>query len=145
MIIGIGSDLVDIGRIEKILEDHGQRFIQRCFSVEEIQKAEQGREKGTVIDIYAKRWAAKEACAKALGTGIDEGVFLKDISVINDEKGRPSLILTGGAQKQLDRLLPSGMKAIIHLTLTDEPPMAQAFVIIEAVAKESFSGKERGD
>lgn len=133
MIIGTGSDLIDINRIEKVLEDHDKRFIERCFTKAEIEKAEQRRPAGTHIDTYAKRFAAKEAMAKALGTGIAHDVYLKDIGVINDENGRPSIELTGGAKVQLDSITPSGMRATIHLTLTDEPPLAQAYVIIEAI------------
>jgi holo-[acyl-carrier protein] synthase len=133
MIIGTGSDLIDIDRIEKTLARHGQRFIDRCFTPVEIAKAERRRGAGTHIATYAKRFAAKEACSKALGTGFADGVYFKDIGVVNDPSGRPTLHLTGGAQDRLMAMIPPGMKAVIHLTLTDEPPLAQAYVIIEAV------------
>lgn len=133
MIIGTGSDLIDIRRIEKSLERFGDRFINRCFSPEEIAKAERRRAAGTHIATYAKRFAAKEACSKALGTGFNHGVYMKDIAVINDANGKPTLRLTNGAKARLDALTPKGTQAHIHLTLTDEPPMAQAMVIIEAI------------
>ena len=133
MIIGTGSDLIDIRRVEKTLARFGERFIQRCFTPEEIAKAERRREAGTHIATYAKRFAAKEACSKALGTGFSNGVFMKDIGVINDPLGRPALKLTGGALKRLQSLTPAGTKAVLHVTLTDEPPLASVSVIIEAV------------
>ncbi len=133
MIIGMGSDLIDIRRIEKTLERFGQRFIERCFAEEEIAKAERRREAGTHIATYAKRFAAKEACSKALGTGFNHGVFMKDIAVINDHNGKPTLRLTGGAKVRLDQLTPAGKTAVIHVTLTDEPPMGMANVVIEAL------------
>jgi holo-[acyl-carrier protein] synthase len=133
MIIGMGSDLIDIRRIEKTLARFGDRFIHRCFTPAEIAKAERRRAAGTHIATYAKRFAAKEAGAKALGTGFSGGVFMKDISVINDASGKPTLVLTGGALKRLGALTPPGQKIIIHLTLTDEPPLAQAHVVIECV------------
>ena len=133
MIIGIGNDLINIDRIAEILEQHDDRFIKRCFTDAEIEKAESRRETGTHIEAYAKRFAAKEACAKALGTGIRDGIYLRDIGVITDEHGRPSLVLTDGALKQLEKMTPDGKKASIHLSLTDEPPMAQAFVVIEVI------------
>ncbi len=133
MIIGTGSDLIDIRRIEKTLERFGERFIQRCFSEVEIRKAERRRAAGTHIATYAKRFAAKEACSKALGTGFSNGVYMKDISVENDAWGRPSLVLTNGAAERLRRMTPAGKTAQIHLTLTDEPPLAQASVLIEAL------------
>ena len=133
MILGTGSDLIDIRRVEKVIERHGDRFIKRCFTASEIAKAERRREAGTHIATYAKRFAAKEACAKALGTGFSKGVYMKDIGVVNDPDGRPTLALTGGALKRLQTITPQGQKAIIHLTLTDEPPLAKAAVIIESV------------
>lgn len=129
----MGSDLIDIRRVEKTLARFGNRFINRCFAPEEIAKAEKRRAAGTHIATYAKRFAAKEACSKALGTGFNHGVFMKDIAVINDPNGKPTLRLTGGALAYLDRLVPAGKTAQIHLTLTDEPPLAQAMVVIEAV------------
>jgi holo-[acyl-carrier protein] synthase len=133
MIIGTGSDLIDIRRVEKVLERHGERFIRRCFTPEEIAKAERRRAAGTHIATYAKRFAAKEACAKALGTGFNRGVFMKDIGVVNAPGGQPALVLTGGARARLEALVPAGRQAALHLTLTDEPPLAKAFVIIEAL------------
>jgi holo-[acyl-carrier protein] synthase len=133
MIIGTGSDLIDIRRVEKTLARHGARFIKRCFTEEEIAKAERRRAAGTHIATYAKRFAAKEACSKALGTGFNHGVFMKDIGVVNAPGGKPALALTGGALKRLNEMTPPGKTPIIHLTLTDEPPMAQAFVMIEAI------------
>ena len=133
MIIGTGSDLIDIRRIEKTLERFGERFIKRCFSEVEIAKAERRRGAGTHIATYAKRFAAKEACSKALGTGFSNGVYMKDISVENDVWGRPTLKLSHGAAARLASMTPSGKKAEIHLTLTDEPPLAQASVVIEAL------------
>lgn len=133
MIIGTGSDLLDITRMEKTLARFGARFIKRCFTDVERAKAESRRGGGTHVATYAKRFAAKEACSKALGTGFSHGVFMKDIGVVNDYAGKPTLQLTGGALKRLQSLTPAGKTAVIHLTLTDEPPMAKAFVIIEAV------------
>lgn len=133
MIIGTGSDLIDIRRIEKTLQRFGDRFIQRCFSEVEIKKAERRRAAGTHIATYAKRFAAKEACSKALGTGFSNGVYMKDISVENDMWGRPTLKLSHGAAARLAAMTPAGKKATIHLTLTDEPPLAQAAVVIEAL------------
>lgn len=133
MIIGTGTDLIDIRRIEKTLTRFGERFIRRCFTPQEIAKAERRRAAGTHIATYAKRFAAKEAASKALGTGFNQGVFMKDIGVINDASGRPTLILSGGAAARLASMLPQGTKAAIHLSLTDEPPIAKASVIIEAL------------
>ncbi len=131
MIIGIGSDLIDMRRIEKTLLRFGNRFIQRCFATEEVEKAERRRSAGTHIATYAKRFAAKEACSKALGTGFAQGVYMRDIVVVNDAAGKPSLRLDGGAKRRLHQMIPEGKKANIHLTLTDEPPLALAQVIIE--------------
>ena len=133
MIIGTGSDLIDIRRIEKTLERFGERFITRCFSPEEIKKAERRRAAGTHIATYAKRFAAKEACSKALGTGFNMGVYMRDIAVTNDAAGKPFLRLTNGALARLQALTPQGTTAYIHLTLTDEPPLAEAYVIIECL------------
>jgi holo-[acyl-carrier protein] synthase len=130
MILGIGSDLIDIRRIEKSLERHGERFIERIFT--EVEKARAENRAGRVAS-YAKRFAAKEACSKALGSGISEGVFWRDMGVVNLPSGRPTMHLTGGAAEKLERLTPPDYRAVIHLTITDEFPMAQAFVIIEAV------------
>ena len=130
MIIGIGSDLIDIRRIEKSLERHGERFVERIFT-----EVEQARAEGRAgrVACYAKRFAAKEACSKALGSGISEGVFWRDMGVVNLPSGRPTMHLTGGAAEKLERLTPPDHRAVIHLTITDEFPMAQAFVIIEAI------------
>jgi holo-[acyl-carrier protein] synthase len=129
MIIGIGSDLCDIGRIEQTLERFGQRFVTRVFTPVEQEKSDR---RATRAASYAKRFAAKEACAKALGTGFSRGVFMRDMGVVNLASGAPTLALTGGAHARLEALTPSGHVAVIHLTLTDDPPMAQAFVVIEA-------------
>ena len=130
MILGIGSDLIDIRRIEKSLERHGERFVARIFT--EVEQARAENRAGRVAS-YAKRFAAKEACSKALGSGIAEGVFWRDMGVVNLPSGRPTMHLTGGAAEKLERLTPPDHRAVIHLTITDEFPMAQAFVIIEAV------------
>lgn len=133
MIVGVGSDLIDIRRIEKTLAKFGDRFIHRCFSPDEIAKAERRRAAGTHIATYTKRFAAKEACAKALGTGFAQGVYMRDIAVVNDAAGKPILHLSGGAKRRLEQMIPAGKQVNILLTLTDEPPIAQAQVIIEAV------------
>lgn len=133
MIIGIGNDLVDTNRIEKVWNRHGARFEQRCFTEHERKKAHRRQISGGHIGVLAKRFAAKEACAKALGTGFAMGVSIKDIAVVEDETGRPFLELSGGARQRLYSLIPDGMKPTLHLSLSDEPPMAQAFVIIEAI------------
>jgi len=130
MIIGIGNDLIDIRRVEKVLERHGERFIERIFTPIEIRKSERRRMRAAS---YAKRFAAKEACAKALGTGMSNGVFWRDMGVVNLPSGKPTMALTGGAAKRLARLVPAGYRGAIHLTITDEFPLAQAYVIIEAV------------
>ena len=130
MIIGIGSDLIDIRRIEKSIERHGDRFIERIFT--EIEQAASNRRKQSAAT-YAKRFAAKEACAKALGCGIAQGVFWRDMGVVNLPGGKPTMHLTGGAAARLEQMLPPGRRAVIHLTITDEFPMAQAYVIIEAL------------
>ena len=132
MIIGFGSDLTDIRRIEKTLARFGERFIKRVFTAEEIRKAEA---RANRVETYAKRFAAKEACAKALGTGLRAGVFWRDMGVVNLPGGKPTMALTGGAAQRLADLTPEGHVASIHLTITDDFPMAQAIVIIEAQAK----------
>lgn len=131
-IIGLGNDLTDIRRIEKSIDRFSGRFIKRCFTDGEIEYAEG---KGNRAANFAKRFAAKEACSKALGTGFAKGVFWKDMEVINDEFGKPSLKLTGGALKRLGHLTPEGMRAQIDLSLTDEYPMAQAIVILTALGE----------
>lgn len=130
MIIGIGSDLIDIRRIEKTLERHGERFTTRCFT--EIERAKSDRRAMRAAS-YAKRFAAKEACSKALGTGLSKGVFWRDMGVVNLPGGKPTMKLTGGAAERLDAMTPAGMTCAIHLTITDDYPLAQAFVIIEAL------------
>jgi holo-[acyl-carrier protein] synthase len=130
MILGLGSDLVDIRRIEKVLARHGDRFIQRIFTPVEVAKAER---RATRIDTYAKRFAAKEACSKALGTGFRNGVFFRDMGVVNLPSGRPTMKLTGGALDRLKEITPQGYEARIDISLTDEYPLAQAIVIISAV------------
>ena len=130
MILGIGSDLVDIKRIESSLERFGDRFVRRVFTEIE-QKRSEGRAERAAS--YAKRFAAKEACSKALGTGLRRGVFWRDMGVVNLRGGKPSLALTGGAAARLAEITPAGMTAQIDLTITDEYPLAQAFVIISAI------------
>ena len=130
MIIGLGSDLIDIRRLEKTLERFGQKFIDRVFTDVEQMKSERRAER---VASYAKRFAAKEACSKALGTGLNHGVFWRDMGVVNLPTGKPTLVLTGGAAERLKSLLPPGTKAQIDLTITDEFPQAQAIVIITAV------------
>jgi holo-[acyl-carrier protein] synthase len=132
MIIGVGSDLVDVRRIERVIERHGDRFITRIFTETERAKAER---RVTRIETYAKRFAAKEACAKALGTGFRAGVFWRDLGVVNLSSGRPTMELTGGALERLRAITPPDHEARIDLTITDEGPMAQALVIISAVPK----------
>ena len=130
MIIGIGTDLCDIDRIAGSLERFGERFVRRCFTDTERRRSD-GRA-GRAAS-YAKRFAAKEACAKALGTGISEGVAWRDMGVVNLPSGKPTMALTGGAAARLAALMPPGHEPQIHLAITDEHPMAQAFVVIEAV------------
>ncbi len=129
MIIGLGSDLIDIRRVEQTLARFGDRFTQRCFTDIERSKSDRRRARA---ESYAKRYAAKEACAKALGTGFRSGVFWRDIGVVNHPSGKPTIALTGGAAAQLARITPAGMVAEIEVSLTDEPPLAQAIVIITA-------------
>jgi holo-[acyl-carrier protein] synthase len=132
MILGIGSDLVDVRRIERVIERHGDRFLDRIFTATERARAERRAQR---IETYAKRFAAKEACAKALGTGLRAGVFWRDMGVINLKSGRPTMMLTGGALARLDAITPAGHLARIDVSITDEGPMAQAFVIISAVRR----------
>jgi holo-[acyl-carrier protein] synthase len=131
MIIGIGSDITDVRRIAKVLDRHGERFIDRIFTPIERAKAEKRRNR---VETCAKRFAAKEACAKALGTGLRAGVWWRDMGVVNLPSGRPTLELTGGARRRLDAITPAGYEARIDLTITDEGPMAHAFVVISANA-----------
>lgn len=130
MIIGLGSDLCNIERIQASLDRFGARFEQRVFT--EIERAKAARRPYTMAGTYAKRFAAKEAYSKAVGTGFRRGVFMRDIGVVNAPSGAPTLALTGGARKRLEELTPTGHEIIIHLTLTDDHPWAQAFVILEA-------------
>ena len=129
MIIGIGSDIVDIRRIEQTIARFGERFLERIYTAAERRKADS---RTAAAATYAKRFAAKEACAKALGTGFRNGVFFRDLGVVNLPGGKPTLALTGGAAQRLAEITPAGMTAQIDLTLTDEYPLAQAFVIISA-------------
>jgi holo-[acyl-carrier protein] synthase len=129
MIIGIGSDIVDIRRIEAAIEKHGERFLKRIYT--DVERARSDGKLGR-IPSYAKRFAAKEACSKALGTGMNRGVAWRNMGVVNRRGGAPTMELTGGALTRLQQLLPAGHEAFIHLTITDEPPYAQAYVIIEA-------------
>jgi holo-[acyl-carrier protein] synthase len=132
MILGLGSDSIDIRRIERSIERYGERFLNRIFTETERAKAERRRNR---VETYAKRFAAKEACSKALGTGIRQGVWWRDMGVVNLPSGRPTMQLTGGALKRLEALTPPGHAAQIDLTITDDGPMAQAIVIISAVPK----------
>jgi len=133
MILGTGIDLLDVRRIEKLMDQFGERFETRYFTAQEIKTASLREKAGTKIMAFAKRFAAKEACAKALGTGFIDGIYMSDIEVTNDALGKPSLELSGGALKRLEDITPDGKKPVIHLSLTDEPPYAQAQVIIEAI------------
>ncbi|MDT0507248.1 holo-ACP synthase [Novosphingobium sp. MMS21-SN21R] len=130
MIIGMGSDLCNIERIQKSLDRFGQRFVDRVFT--EVEKAKAERRPFTKAGTLAKRFAAKEAYSKAVGTGFKAGVFMKDIGVVNAKSGAPTLALTGGAAARLAAITPEGHEAVVHLTLTDDHPWAQAFVVIEA-------------
>ena len=130
MILGLGNDVIDIRRIEATLERYGDRFVQRIFTETEQRKSDRRRHRAAS---YAKRFAAKEACSKALGTGFRRGVYWKDMGVVNEPSGRPTLVLTGGAAAQLARITPAGYQARIDLTITDDFPQAQAIVIISAV------------
>ncbi len=130
MILGLGSDLSDIRRIQASLDRFGDRFRERIFT--ELERARSER-KADAAASYAKRFAAKEACAKALGTGMRRGVFWRDMGVVNMRSGQPTMQLTGGALARLQEMTPPGMRAVIHLSLTDDHPYAQAFVIIEAL------------
>ena len=130
MIIGIGNDIIDIRRIEATLERYGDRFVQRIFTPVEQAKSDRRRLRAAS---YAKRFAAKEACSKALGTGLRRGVYWRDMGVANLASGKPTMKLTNGAQARLDEITPTGMQAQIDLTITDDFPLAQAIVVISAV------------
>ena len=136
MIIGIGSDLIDITRVAKVIERHGDRFLDRIFTdTERAKAARRANSEKMVIATYAKRFAAKEACAKALGTGLRAGVFWRDMGVVNLSSGRPTMELTGGALRRLQAITPKACEARIDITITDEGPMAQAFVVISAIPR----------
>ena len=138
MIIGIGSDLCNIERIQASLDRFGERFERRVFT--DVERAKAERRPLTRAGTYAKRFAAKEAFSKAVGTGFKHGVFMRDIGVVNKASGEPTLALTGGAQRRLDELTPEGHAAQIHLTMTDDHPFAQAFVIITAIPIQGATG-----
>ncbi len=140
MILGIGADIVDIGRLERVLERHGERFLARVFTATERARAVRRTERLRAATL-AKRWAAKEAAAKALGTGFAQGVFHSDLGVANLPSGQPTMVLTGGALARLRALVPAGREARVHLTMTDEPPWAYAQVIIEAVGGRPPEGR----
>src|SRR5262245_985419 len=127
MILGIGNDVIDIRRVEKAIERYGERFLNRIFTAVERERSD--GKPGRAAS-YAKRFAAKEACAKALGTGLSKGVFWKDMGVVNEPSGRPTMLLTGGAARHLQRMTPAGYHPRVHLTLTDDFPVAQAVVVI---------------
>ena len=134
MILGLGNDMIDIRRIEKSIAVHGERFLGRIYT--DIERAKSERRAGTPVGraaSYAKRFAAKEACAKALGTGLNQGVYWRDMGVVNLPGGKPTMALTGGALKRLEKITPPGHRAQIDLTITDDFPLAQAIVIISAV------------
>jgi holo-[acyl-carrier protein] synthase len=133
MILGIGSDMIDIRRIEQVIERFGDRFLDRIFTDAERRKCDRRANRSAS---YARRFAAKEACSKALGTGFRNGVFWRDLGVINLASGQPSMRLTGGALRRLEEITPEGMTPRLDVSLTDEPPLAQAFVIITAMLAE---------
>jgi holo-[acyl-carrier protein] synthase len=132
VILGLGSDLIDIRRIEKTINKHGERFLSRVYT--DIERAKSDRRTARAAS-YAKRFAAKEACAKALGTGLNQGVYWRDMGVVNLPGGKPTMRLTGGALKRLEKITPAGHQPQIDLTITDDFPLAQAIVIISAVPK----------
>ena len=135
MIVGLGSDLCSIERIQNSIDRFGERFLQRVFT--DVEQAKAARRPFTAAGTLAKRFAAKEAFSKAVGTGFKRGVFMRDIGVVNQPSGRPTLALTGGARARLDALTPPGHAIHVHLTMTDDHPWAQAFVILEALKLES--------
>ncbi len=139
MIIGLGSDLIDIRRVEKSIARFGERFLGRIFTPLERAKSDKRAQRAAS---YAKRFAAKEACSKALGTGLRKGVFWRDMGVVNLPGGKPSMTLTGGALKRLNDMTPAGYRAVIDLTITDDFPLAQAIVIISAVAISPQTGSK---
>ncbi len=137
MILGLGSDIIDMRRIAKTIERFGDRFTQRCFTETERRRSDR---RASRAESYARRFAAKEACAKALGTGFRDGVFWRDLGVVNLPSGKPTLVLTGGAAERLAAMVPPGMKAQIDVSMTDDPPLAQAIVIISAVPDRAADG-----
>jgi holo-[acyl-carrier protein] synthase len=137
VILGLGNDLIDIRRIEKTIEKHGERFLDRVYT--DIERAKSDRRVARAAS-YAKRFAAKEACAKALGTGLNQGVYWRDMGVVNLPGGKPTMRLTGGALKRLEKITPAGYQAQIDLTITDDFPLAQAIVIISAVPRAESAG-----
>jgi holo-[acyl-carrier protein] synthase len=139
MILGLGSDLIDIRRIEQTIERHGERFLDRVFTAVEREKSDRRAQRAAS---YAKRFAAKEACAKALGTGLRHGVFWRDMGVVNLPGGKPTMRLTGGALRRLHEITPAGYAPIIDLSITDDFPLAQAIVIISAVAEPPQGGTD---
>jgi holo-[acyl-carrier protein] synthase len=141
MILGIGNDLIDIRRIEKTIERHGERFLARVYTDIERTKSDRRAQRAAS---YAKRFAAKEACAKALGTGLNQGVYWRDMGVVNLPGGKPTMRLTGGALKRLEKITPAGHQPQIDLTITDDFPLAQAIVIISAVPKVQAAGEAGG-
>ena len=138
MILGIGSDITDVRRIAKVIERHGDRFLDRVFTAAERARAESKKNR---VETYAKRFAAKEACAKALGTGLRAGVWWRDMGVVNLASGKPTMELTGGALRRLEALTPAGHEPRIDLTIADEGAMAHAFVMISAVPAGSNLGR----
>ncbi len=133
MILGLGSDIVDIRRVARTLERFGERFTQRCFTEEERRKSDRRRNRA---ESYARRFAAKEACSKALGTGFRRGIYWRDLGVANLPSGKPTMVLTGNAAKHLAAMVPAGMVVQVDVSLTDDPPMAQAIVLISAVPED---------
>ena len=142
MILGIGTDLCDIRRIESSLERFGDRFTHRVFT--DVERARSDRRAGRAAS-YAKRFAVKEACSKALGTGLRRGVFWRDMGVVNKRSGQPTVALTNGALARLAEITPAGMRAEVHVTITDDYPLAQAFVVIEALPVEGTSAGSKPD
>src|SRR5215472_13805385 len=141
MILGIGSDMIDIRRIEQVIERYGDRFLDRIFTNAERRKCDRRANRSAS---YARRFAAKEACSKALGTGFRDGVFWRDLGVVNLPSGQPCMRLTGGALRRLEEITPEGMMAQLDVTLTDEPPLAQAVVIITAIPAQECGDPGRG-
>jgi holo-[acyl-carrier protein] synthase len=140
MIIGIGNDLIDISRIRRTLDRFGDRFLNRVYTKFERERSER---RANRVESYAKRFAAKEACSKALGTGIRMGVYWRDMAVMNLKSGKPTILLTGGAARRLDEITPKGMKPQIDISMTDEPPLAEAIVVISAIRKNTENEQER--